>query len=170
MIIVSTDFFFYLSLFIAAWISNFSSWSLIVLGFSFREISLRLVNSAFTLVLVSLNSSWQYSVHLFVISSDVCSVFPWLYLVSVSTFYLRLDQLVCLSRFLFLCARLKLLARKLQSLGLVVSCRSANTIVEIFVLSLLFSWLKSVLLHCSFRIWKLHSFLRDQYIAWFYVT
>ena len=83
-IIVSRDFFFYLSLLIAAWISNFSSWSLIVLGFSFREISLRLVNSAFTLVLVLLNSSWQYSVHLFVISSDVCSVFPCLSLIVLS--------------------------------------------------------------------------------------
>ena len=39
---------------------HFHNWSLIVLGFCFGKISLTLVNSAFTLVSVFLNSPWQY--------------------------------------------------------------------------------------------------------------
>ena len=39
---------------------HFHNWSLIVLGLCFGKISLRLVNPAFTLVSVFLNSPWQY--------------------------------------------------------------------------------------------------------------
>ena len=55
-----------------------------MLGFSFGEISKRLVNSEFTLVTDFSNSSCQYSVHLLVNSSDVCTVFPCLSLIALN--------------------------------------------------------------------------------------
>ena len=83
-ILSELELFLELSLFIVAWISDFGKWLLIVLGFCFGEIFLRLINSAFTMILVFLNNFWQYSVHPFVIYSDICSVFPWISLIVLS--------------------------------------------------------------------------------------
>ena len=64
----------------------------------------------------------------------------------------------------FFCAHLNLLAPILQPLSLIILWRSANTTVDISILYRLFVWLKSLLLLCSFCIWKLHSVLGDPYM------